>query len=230
MQAEQPSGGRWEYQYDGFGRVSRVTGPLSFSMEFERTTALNGSSNSLSISIGGARVETIDYDGFGRRIHVERQLGSNVVTGEDFRRDSLGNLIDEIGPYLVGDPNPRTTRIVSDVLGRTVRSTAPDSSTTLTKYTGRDSYTLDASGHLSIRSANSLGRVDHYSRLAGQYLTPDAPRHYEVKAQTQASFDVEGHLTALSDETGDVLTANYDDWGPRWFRFESRARNSRDVP
>ena len=74
-------------------------------------------------------------------------------------------------PFNWTTPPQPVTRTVYDSLGRVMQVTQPDGSVVKTFYHGRQTATLDALSHQTIREVDAFGRLSRSQQFEGSYAS-----------------------------------------------------------
>ncbi len=166
-----------EYQYDNFGRLTKVIGPNDTDTQpttqyqyfindtpphrvYQETRIHHGSNDVL---------KTYTFlDGLGRTIQTKQpaQAGYQTVTGEK-TYNNLGQVTEEYASFLTPETDQRTpaptnipkSTYTYDKLGRITQITNPDQTTTNTSYNGWTKTITDANGHIKDYIHDAYNRI-----------------------------------------------------------------------
>jgi RHS repeat-associated protein len=205
------------YQYDVFGRLSKVFNSLD-NTTFPTTEYQYLISTSPPHSIiTKSRVEhgvagTLDtytfIDGLGRTIQTKTPMpqGKQLVEGM-VTYNSRGLVDRRYAPYVASvtgsferlPASPTFSITEYDLLGRVIRVTNPDSTKAETSYSNWSETVTDPNGHRKTYSRDAAGRIIRVDEL--------------VSGQTQSThykYDPTGNLTQITNAQGQVTNVTYD--------------------
>ncbi|WKZ20521.1 MAG: RHS repeat-associated core domain-containing protein [Candidatus Jettenia sp. CY-1] len=210
-----PNNNTTTYEYDIFGRLTKVTNPND----------TNSTYGTISYSyldfgtIGSQRVVTYAteqsgtgnyiwsetyFDGLGRAIKTRSEGPDTKVIVQRTFYDNRGHVSYVSLPYFEGTETERQTYFKYDPIDRVKKVTNPDG-TYVTKNYLRGSTTLvDANGHQKIEERDVYGRLTKVKEYTG--VSPNVTLY----ATTTYQYDVLGNLTKVTDANNNQTTLTYD--------------------
>lgn len=234
-----PNGATTSYEYDLFGRLTKVIRPGDSSAD--PTAAYSyydppdpGYAPALrQVDYGGPEgrglVQLIElYDGLYRPLQRREQVtpaGQQAVT--DIFYDQRGLKVKESAPYLAAyqpgwsglQPDQPATRHSYDLLGRLTQVTAPDGSQSQTQYDRWQTTLIDANGQRRRTTNDALGRLVTVEEFNGDQLYATTHYSYNAAGDLLRVTDAAGHVTQISyDPAGRKVEMDDPDMG-RW-RYE----------
>jgi RHS repeat-associated protein len=244
----------WTYDY-GSGQVLSATNTnsavthYSYNDQLDRLTNLSNPDGSTSTynyptmadihvfqdqdqshtGNNGLHSETL-YDGFSRPIEYRTYGNPSGYISTTQTYDALGRVSTRSNPTLPGDPN-YTTRYEYDALGRSVRTTAPDSAFTTSYYSGNTIILTEEAGNQRLQLTDGLGRLtDVYEDPYGanfrtNYVVDPLNNVRTVTQGVQTRrfiFDSLGRLTTGTNPESGTVTYAYDNVGNLLQRQDGR--------
>jgi RHS repeat-associated protein len=222
--------------YDGFGRMTTLTKPgdggasptvQAYYGDTERPFRYQVAQREQA-GTGNLRYSQSFYDGLGRAIQTKQEgpgAWQNIVA--DTRYDGLNRAAQQAQPrystetstsfwqYTAPDTNlfnPTSTSY--DALSRPLDVTAPDGTTTQTRYAigtqGMATTVDDANGHRTVYESDALGRLRWVYAYQGNNGSEGGYTSPAVTTYTYSPLDL---LTSVSDAKGNVTSMGYDTLG-----------------
>lgn len=205
------------YQYDAFGRPSKVINALDSAtfptIEYEYFTSTVPPHRLVTKSrvehgIAGT-LDTYTYiDGLGRTIQTKIPMpqGKQLVEGM-VKYNNRGEVQQAYSPYVANatgsferlPANPTFTSMVYDPLGRMTRVTYPDSTKAESSYSNWSEIIKDPNVHQKTYHRDAFGRIIRVDELIG--------------GQTQSThykYDPMGNLTQIANAMGQITSVTYD--------------------
>jgi RHS repeat-associated protein len=145
------------------------------------------------------------HDSLGRAILSAQPGFDGRYVYRETVYDNLGRVNYTAAAHFADDAVVHWTQFDHDVLGRTVKVTAPDNSLTTTAYNGRTSSNTDANGVTGSSTVNSQGKTVSIADAQG---TADA-------SSVSYEYDPWGNVSKTTDAVGNVITVTYDLLGRR---------------
>jgi len=224
-----PNGQTVQKDYDVFGRSTIIVSPLD-SVQFptsrtEYTFFSNYIKVKTSARIEHGRPETIDsvqyVDGLGRPIETKTRHedpDQYIVSGR-VEYDNRGLVKRGYLPFFTTEPldiltaafGPYYSENTYDSMGRVVKTTNPDGTSSQVKYNDWAVTSLNENGNQQRSESDAYGRLVLRKEYKGVYAQPEesAP----VYAATQYQYDSEGNLTKVIDAHLNETTITYDNLG-----------------
>ncbi len=204
-----PNGSITTSEYDVFGRNTKVTQPNGFWT----TTSYNsfgtaGSQHVRTDSQAGLSSWTY-FDGLGRTTKTRSTGTDGKIVTASIQYDNRGAVTQQSLPvFEPATPNQWTT-FEYDPVGRTTKTTNPDSSRGLACYDDWGTVSIDANNHRRRSVQDAYGRVITVQEYSGTYTTCNTSVGSPYSTTTYA-YDVLGNLKTLTDAKGNVSTMTYD--------------------
>ena len=181
-------------EYDEAGNLIRAVDPAGR----ETTYTYNAAGLQTSVTDPLGHVARSEYDGFGNLTKQNDALG-NATT---YTYDPNGNRLTETRTRTTtAGLEMLITRFEYDQLGRLVKTTFPDGSTTQTIYNaiGKQGVTIDQLGRVTSYSYDAMGRLTRAT-------FPDGSRE-------SSTYDAEGRRVTSVDRAGRATVYTYDALG-----------------
>ncbi len=205
------------YEYDVFGRSSKVTNPYDGSSAYGTISywyqnfGVVGNQKVVTYHTeqsGTANVlwNEAYFDGLGRTIKTRKEGPDAKVIVADTTYNQSGLAATKSLPYFEGIETPRKVTFEYDPIGRITRTTNPDNTFTQTIYRkGRTTF-IDANSHKKLEEKDAYGRL-----VSVEEYTGSGP--YTLYAVTTYQYDVLGNLLNTKDALNNQTTMVYDTLG-----------------
>ncbi|MCR4308079.1 MAG: hypothetical protein NUV80_05980 [Candidatus Berkelbacteria bacterium] len=212
-----PNNNTTTYEYDLFGRRTKVTGPLdsastygTVSYEYQDC----GTANLRIITYSTEESGTANYlksevclDGLERTIKTWEEGPDGKTIVQDIKYDTSGHVYRESLPYFEGIGSPKWKTYTYDPIGRVTQITTPDSTVVTTSYDKGTTTFIDANGHKKVEVKDVYGRlikVEEYTGTTGSHA---------LYATTTYEYNALGNLIKLTDTESNQTTMTYDTLG-----------------
>lgn len=206
------------YEYDVFGRPSKVTNPYDGSSTYGTVSywyldfGIVGNQKMVTYHTeqsGTANYlwEEAYFDGLGRTIKTRREGPDGKVIVGQTTYNQRGLAVTKYLPYFEGLETPRYVTFEYDPVGRITRTTNPDNTFTKTIYRKERTTFIDANDHKKLEEEDAYGRlvsVEEYTGVGGNYT---------LYSTTTYQYNVLGHLLNTRDTLGNQTTMVYDTLG-----------------
>jgi YD repeat-containing protein len=211
-----PNGNTTTYEYDVFGRITKITNPNDTNSTYGTITyyyldfGTVGSQRIVTYATEQSgtgnyiRSETY-FDGLGRTIKTRSEGPDGKVIVTEAVYNQRGLIEYESLPYFEGSETPRWTYYEYDPIGRLTKITYPDGTFTTTNYLKGTLTYIDANGHKKVEVKDVYGRI-----IEVQEYTGDEANGFTLYATTQYEYDVLGNLIKVTDANGNQTIMTYD--------------------
>lgn len=206
------------YSYDSMWRILQVNHPdggqdiithqeSTFPFSSALTTTINSSQN---------KVETNNFDGFGRVSETQLTSDPQGIVYTDTTYDALGRVATVSNPYRRGTDattSTGTTTYGYDALSRKLSVTYPDNSVLKTAYCGPSTLVTDPTGRWRRSRVDGLGRlveVDEPNAVGASVNSNGCPGTGEPIWVTSYNLDGLGNLTQVVQNSSHTRTFTYD--------------------
>jgi RHS repeat-associated protein len=198
-----------KYEYDLFGRQTKVTTPDLGWRTYAYTSFGTVGSQYILTSTAAGLSSWNYFDGLGRTT-LAKQTGPDAkVIRVDTVYNNLGQVTSTTLPYFDGGASIGTTIYTYDEIGRPSQVTHSDGTRTLRCYSLWSTATIDGNNHLRRQTHDAFGRMIQSDEYTGTQTA--CPSTYPaVYATTAYLYDPLGNLTQVTDGTGNVTTMKYD--------------------
>ncbi len=212
-----------KHQYDVFGRLAAVIGPLDSAaypttrMIYQLGSPISKTTSCTRIQSGATKELCVDTytDGLGRVIQTRSPAENptqQVVSGP-LERDSRGLVVKQWRPYLDAVSSsyvavfsianlPAPITYTYDAVGRVKAASRPDGAVVSTSYSDWSVTTTDANGHRIRRTQDSSGRLAKVEEVNGTQIYT-----------TLYTYDLLNRLIWVKDHNGNVTSLTYDSLG-----------------
>jgi RHS repeat-associated protein len=204
------------YQYDVFGRQSRLVNPYDVTSQEGTQSAYY---ENFGLGAGYQRVATHSteqsgtanyiwkenyFDGFGRTIKTRSEGPDGKIIVTDTEYDTMGRVLRSSLPYFENMESPRWVSYAYDPVGRVAMITNPDDTHVTKSYALGTTVSVDANGHKKEADRDPYGRLAEVREYTG--TSPN----FSLYATTRYQYDVLGNLLSVTDTAGNVTSIGYD--------------------
>jgi len=205
-----PNGQVTTSEYDGFGRLTKVTGPGGIS-EVTYTYILTSQPVQITTTTKTSDIETVTsysyMDGLGRKIETITEADdSQYILSGIVKYDSRGQVIEKYLPtytsssgYIAPTYSGKHVKYAYDPLGRVTQTIRPDSKVSYNTYSITTQETRNENSQTKEVTKDAYGRILTVKEANGNET------HYE--------YDLLGNLTKTTDAVGNINTIAYDSLG-----------------
>lgn len=231
-----PNGLVTTWEYDGFGNKIKETAPdgTYTTWEYAYCNGFTTSALDCSYKVWAYRVSEQSfnnwggplgplkkayYDTHGRVVvQITQTISAKGAVRVDTEYDSMGRVKRQSLPYFESETDPEDRKWMVpeyDVLGRTVRETAPDGTITSTRYEGLTTHVTNNSNQTTSTVKNADGQIVWVT----QPFASNEPAEFAaylagtLTNTTGYQYDEDGNLTRTTDAAGNVTQIDYDDLG-----------------
>ncbi len=206
------------YEYDVFGRPSKVTNPYDGSSSYGTISywypdfGIVGNQKMVTYhteqsGTANYRWEEAYFDGVGRTIKTRREGPDGKVIVGQTTYNQRGLAVTKYLPYFEGIETPRYVTFEYDPVGRITRATNPDNTFTKTIYRKERTTFIDANDHKKLEEKDAYGRLVNVEEYTG------AGGNYTLYAVTTYQYNVLGNLLKTIDALNNQTTMVYDTLG-----------------
>ncbi len=212
-----PNGNTTTYDYDVFGRMTKVANPLDTGSQY-------GTASYEYLDCGTANLRVVTYsteesgtanhirsevclDGLERTVKTWKDGPDGKTIVADIEYDSTGRVFRKSLPYFEVIGTPRWMTYTYDPVGRVTQITNPDGTFVTTSYDKDTTTFIDANDHKKVEIKDVYGRlikVEEYTGTGGAY---------SLYATTIYEYNALGNLVMLTDDHGNQTTMTYDTLG-----------------
>jgi YD repeat-containing protein len=206
----EPNGKTTTYEYDGFGRVKKITKPAPYGItEYFYQNFGNTTNQSIREELKDGSGTLIHwketyFDGLGRTWR-EKSGGPGARTIiMDTEYNNKGLVKNKSLPYYEGDTIYKTT-YTYDPVDRLIYALNPDGTSSTTSYMkGRTTF-IDANNHKKVAENDVYNRIKKMEEYTGNSTST-----YSLYAATTYKYDVLGNLKNVTDVSNNQTNITYD--------------------
>ncbi|OGL47349.1 MAG: hypothetical protein A2W05_00960, partial [Candidatus Schekmanbacteria bacterium RBG_16_38_10] len=210
-----PNNNTTTYQYDVFGRPTKVINPIDTASTYGTVSyyyldfGTVGSQRVLAYATeqsGTANYiwSEVYFDGLGRTIRKRAEGPNGKVIVIQTLYNNRGLVAFESLPYFEGSETPRWRTYEYDPIGRITKTTHPDDTFATSSYLKGSLTYVDSNGHKKVEERDIYGRAIKIKEYMGVFPS------FKLYATTTYEYNVLGNLTKVIDANNNQTIITYD--------------------
>ncbi len=211
-----PNGATTTYEYDLFGRKTKITrADSSWTRWSYNAFGSVGSQHVRTDTSAGTWSEDY-FDGLGRILRTRSNGPDAKIIVSEKQFDNRGIMVRVSLPFFENTDSPRYTTFAYDQFSRISQVTHPDATREMTCYDSGVRVTIDQNNHRKRVTSDVFGRLVKVEEYKGTYTSCNSDMGTPY-ATTNYRYDVLGNLRFVIDAKGNQAEIRYDNLGRKTF-------------